>query len=104
MRIHLASPAADRSTLHRSHGVGFDEEQSGGNLGWVETEHGGDRAAVGFELWAVDFHALVDRPGIVGRDGAGDAAEQLGITSLLVSISHCHTHATAFAVAVGESE
>jgi hypothetical protein len=72
-------------------------------LGWVETEHGGDRAAVGFELWAVDFHALVDRPGIVGRDGAGDAAEQLGITSLLVSISHCHTHATAFAVAVGES-
>jgi holo-[acyl-carrier protein] synthase len=44
------------------------------------------------------------RPVVTVRGGAGDAAEQLGITSLLVSISHCHTHATAFAVAVGESE
>ena len=44
------------------------------------------------------------KPVVTVRGGAGDAAEQLGITSLIVSISHCHTHATAFAVAVGESE
>ncbi len=27
--------------------------------------------------------------------------EQLGIAEMMVSISHCHTHATAFAVALG---
>ena len=35
------------------------------------------------------------------RGGARDVVERLGITKLLVSISHCHTHATAYAIAVG---
>jgi len=31
-----------------------------------------------------------------------EVVEQMGISELLVSISHCRTHATAFAVAVGK--
>ena len=27
--------------------------------------------------------------------------ERLGVARLLVSISHCHTHATAYAIALG---
>lgn len=39
---------------------------------------------------------------VVLHGGARQAAEQLGASQVLVSISHCRTHATAFAVAVGE--
>jgi holo-[acyl-carrier protein] synthase len=35
------------------------------------------------------------------RGGAKEAVEQLGIAKLLVTISHCHTHATAYAMAIG---
>jgi holo-[acyl-carrier protein] synthase len=39
---------------------------------------------------------------VVGlRGGAADLVEQLGITELLVSISHCRSHAVAYALAVG---
>ncbi|MGQ9576594.1 MAG: holo-ACP synthase [Thermoguttaceae bacterium] len=41
------------------------------------------------------------RPIIVLRGGAREAAVQLGVTKIHISISHCRTHATAFAVAVG---
>ncbi len=41
------------------------------------------------------------KPVVSARGGAKDVVEQLGITKLLVSISHCRTHATAYAVAVG---
>ena len=33
--------------------------------------------------------------------GAREVCEQLGIADMLVSISHCRTHASAFAIAVG---
>jgi len=36
--------------------------------------------------------------------GAKQVVEQLGITQLLITISHCHTHATAFAIATGDDE
>lgn len=49
---------------------------------------------------------IVNRPGgrpeVVLHDGALQAAQFLGVSSVEVSISHCRTHATAFAVAVGE--
>jgi holo-[acyl-carrier protein] synthase len=35
------------------------------------------------------------------RGGVKEVVEQLGITKLLVSISHCRTHATAYAIAWG---
>jgi len=41
------------------------------------------------------------RPVVAVRGGVKELVEQLGITKLLVSISHCRTHATAYAIAVG---
>ncbi len=41
------------------------------------------------------------KPVVAVRGGARDVVERLGITKLLVTISHCHTHATAYAIAVG---
>jgi len=43
------------------------------------------------------------KPVVVLTGGAKEAADQLGVTQVLVSISHCHTHATALAIAVGKS-
>jgi holo-[acyl-carrier protein] synthase len=40
------------------------------------------------------------RPVIVLRGGAKQAADALGADEVLISISHCRTHATAYAVAV----
>jgi holo-[acyl-carrier protein] synthase len=35
--------------------------------------------------------------------GAREVCEKLGITDMLITISHCRTHATAFAIAVGQA-
>jgi len=43
------------------------------------------------------------KPVVAMRGGAKDVVEQLGIAKMLVSISHCRTHATAQAIAVGRS-
>jgi holo-[acyl-carrier protein] synthase len=43
------------------------------------------------------------RPRIALGGGAREVCEKLGIAEMLVSISHCRTHATAFAIAVGSS-
>jgi holo-[acyl-carrier protein] synthase len=42
------------------------------------------------------------KPVVALRGGAKEVAQQLGITKLLITISHCHTHATACAIAMGE--
>ena len=44
------------------------------------------------------------QPVVELRGGAKKVAQGLGITKMLVSISHCHTHATAYALAVGEGD
>ena len=44
---------------------------------------------------------LGGQPRIVLAGGAGQIAREMGITEVLISISHCRTHATAFAIAVG---
>jgi holo-[acyl-carrier protein] synthase len=44
------------------------------------------------------------KPVVAVRGGARDVIEQLGIAKLLVSISHCRTHATAYAIALGKEE
>ena len=41
------------------------------------------------------------RPIVALRGGARDVVEQLGITEMLISISHCRSHATAYALAQG---
>ncbi len=42
------------------------------------------------------------KPVVAVRGGVKDVVEKLGISEILVSISHCHTHATAYAMAVGK--
>jgi holo-[acyl-carrier protein] synthase len=44
------------------------------------------------------------RPTVALRGGARDVVEQLGVGDIFVSISHCRTHATAFAVAVAREQ
>jgi len=42
------------------------------------------------------------RPTVRLRGGARDVVEQLGISQMLISISHCRSHATAYALAEGD--
>ena len=44
------------------------------------------------------------RPVVALRGGARDIVESLGITQMLISISHCRSHATAYALAVGREK
>lgn len=41
------------------------------------------------------------RPSVEIRGGAADVVEQLGIIEMHISLSHCRSHATAYAVAEG---
>ncbi len=41
------------------------------------------------------------RPVVALRGGLRDLVQQLGVVELLVSISHCRSHATAYAIALG---
>ena len=41
------------------------------------------------------------KPVVALRGGARSVVEESGIREMLISISHCRSHATAFAVAVG---
>lgn len=42
------------------------------------------------------------KPVVAVRGGVKDVVEQLGIREIQVSISHCRTHATATAIAIGK--
>lgn len=44
------------------------------------------------------------KPVVAVRGGVQDVVEQLGVQQLLISISHCRTHATAYAMALGEKK
>jgi len=46
-------------------------------------------------------HAPGGKPTIQLSGGAGDIAAALGIREMMISISHCRSHATAYALAVG---
>jgi holo-[acyl-carrier protein] synthase len=41
------------------------------------------------------------KPVVVIHGGAKDAMERLGASQILISISHCRSHATAYALALG---
>ena len=47
---------------------------------------------------------LGGRPHIALGGGAREVCERLGIGEMLISISHCRTHATAYALALGREE
>ena len=42
------------------------------------------------------------QPIVAFRGGAREVVERLGVQEMLVSISHCRSHATAYAIALGE--
>ena len=44
------------------------------------------------------------KPSIALAGGAREMCERLEIAEMLISISHCRTHATAFAIAVGRED
>ena len=47
---------------------------------------------------------LGGKPRIALSGGAREMCEKLGIGEMLISISHCRTHATAYAVAEGDAD
>jgi holo-[acyl-carrier protein] synthase len=44
------------------------------------------------------------RPAVSFRGSVRDLVESLGISEMHISISHCRTHATAYALATGDDE
>ena len=44
------------------------------------------------------------KPSINLNGAAGDYCERLGVTEMLISISHCRSHATAYALAIGKPD
>lgn len=44
------------------------------------------------------------RPVVRFRGGARDIVEKAGIVEMLITISHCRSHATAYALAIGTEE
>ena len=44
------------------------------------------------------------KPVVAMRGGARDVVERLGIGQMLISISHCRSHATAYALALGKEK
>ena len=44
------------------------------------------------------------KPTVALRGGARDVVEELKISKMLISISHCRSHATAYALAVGDDD
>jgi holo-[acyl-carrier protein] synthase len=49
-------------------------------------------------------NALSGAPEVLVRGGAKDAAIERGIGEILISISHCRTYATAYALALGKKK
>ncbi len=43
------------------------------------------------------------KPVVAVRGGLRDLVQELGVVELLVSISHCRSHATAYAIALGKN-
>ena len=42
------------------------------------------------------------RPVVAVRGGIKDLVQRLGVAQIFISISHCRTHATAYAIALGK--
>src|SRR5215831_15410931 len=47
---------------------------------------------------------LGGRPVVLLRGGVRDVADELGVGQILISISHCRSHATAYALALERTE
>ena len=81
---HYAGRWAAKEAVLKALGTGWAR-----GLSWTDMEVRNDEAG---------------RPSVRLGGGAREVCEKLGITDIMITISHCRTHATAFAIAVGRSE
>ncbi|HID21151.1 MAG TPA: holo-[acyl-carrier-protein] synthase [Planctomycetaceae bacterium] len=77
---HFAGRWAAKEAVMKALGTGFIR-----GINWRDIEISSERSG---------------QPKVVLRGGARDYAKRLGITDILVTISHCRSYATATAVAV----
>jgi holo-[acyl-carrier protein] synthase len=80
---HFAGRWAAKEAILKALGTGWAR-----GLSWTDMEVRNDEAG---------------RPSVRLGGGAREVCEKLGITDMLITISHCRTHATAFAIAVGQA-
>jgi holo-[acyl-carrier protein] synthase len=79
---HFAGRWAAKEAIMKALGTGWIR-----GINWRDIEVGNDAGG---------------RPVVSMRGGVRDVVESLEISEMLVSISHCRSHAVAYAVAVGE--
>lgn len=79
---HFAGRWAAKEAVLKALGVGWVK-----GIGWRDIEIRNESAG---------------RPIVLLHEGAREAAQRLGVRKVLISISHCHTHATAYALALGK--
>lgn len=78
---HFAGRWAAKEAILKAMGTGWAK-----GIGWTDIEVGNEPGG---------------KPIVVLRGGARDVAESLNIGEILISISHCRSHAVAFATAMG---
>lgn len=81
---HYAGRWAAKEAVMKTLGTGFSR-----GVGWRDVEVCSSRSG---------------QPSIVLRGGAREFARQLGISDILITISHCRAYATATAIAIGPLE
>jgi holo-[acyl-carrier protein] synthase len=81
---HFAGRWAAKEAILKALGTGWAR-----GISWTDMEVRNDEAG---------------RPSVRLGGGAREVCEKLGITDMLITLSHCRTHATAFAIAVGQTE
>jgi holo-[acyl-carrier protein] synthase len=81
---HFAGRWAAKEAILKALGTGWAR-----GISWTDMEIRNDEAG---------------RPSVRLGGGAREVCEKLGIGDILVTISHCRTHATAFAIAIGRAE
>jgi holo-[acyl-carrier protein] synthase len=81
---HYAGRWAAKEAVLKALGTGL-----AGSIRWRDLEIRNDRAG---------------KPTVALGGEARELCEQLGIGQLVVSISHCRSHATAFAIALGATQ
>jgi len=81
---HFAGRWAAKEAILKALGTGWAR-----GISWTDMEVRNDEAG---------------RPSVRLGGGAREVCEKLGIGDILVTISHCRTHATAFAIAVGRND
>lgn len=78
---HFAGRWAAKEAVLKALGIGWVK-----GLGWRDIEVANRRGGA---------------PVVRFRGGAAEIVEQAGVIDMMISISHCRSHATAFAVALG---